>query len=290
MRVFTMPCHDHDETPMTLTSDLPLLGAAMPSDALPAYRDWLVDRHRDLELQDFFRAEVLTGDWRPLAGRIRAELQGHRGRLGIHGPFWGFNIDTQDPDVRAVVQKRLDQALDVCEDIGATQMVVHSPFTTWSHHNLDGQAGAREKLQERVHACLGEAVARAERIGVTLVIENIEDIDPHARVQLARSFGSERVRVSIDTGHAYYAHVSTGAPPVDYYVIAAGDMLEHVHLQDADGYADRHWAIGEGSILWPGVFRQLGELGSNPRLILELRDKTAIGRAAAYLVAAGLAR
>lgn len=290
MRVFTMPCHDHDETPMTLTSDLPLLGAAMPSDALPAYRDWLVDRHRDLELQDFFRAEVLTGDWRPLAGRIRAELQGHRGRLGIHGPFWGFNVDTQDPDVRAVVQKRLDQALDVCEDIGATQMVVHSPFTTWSHHNLDGQAGAREKLQERVHACLGEAVARAERIGVTLVIENIEDIDPHARVQLARSFGSERVRVSIDTGHAYYAHVSTGAPPVDYYVIAAGDMLEHVHLQDADGYADRHWAIGEGSILWPGVFRQLGELGSNPRLILELRDKTAIGRAAAYLVAAGLAR
>jgi len=262
----------------------------MPSDALPAYRDWLVDQHRDLELQDFFRADVLNGDWRPLTRRIRAELQGHRGRLGIHGPFWGFVIDTQDPDVRAVVQKRLDQGLDVCEELGATQMVVHSPYTTWSYHNLDNQAGAREKLQERVHACLGEAVGRAERIGVTLVIENIEDIDPHARVQLAQSFGSERVRVSIDTGHAYYAQVSTGAPPVDYYVVAAGNLLEHVHLQDADGYADRHWAIGEGSILWPGVFRQLAELTSNPRLILELRDKNLIGQAAEYLVRVGLAR
>ena len=285
------PRHDPDEPPqMSQSSPLPLLGAAMPSDALPNYRDWLVDGQRDLELQDFFKAEVLTGDWRPLARRIRAELRGHSGRLGIHGPFWGFNIDTQDPDVRAVVQKRIDQGLDVCEDLGADQMVVHSPYTTWSYHNLDNQAGAREKLRERVHACLGEAVARAERIGVTLVIENIEDIDPHARVQLARSFGSERVRVSIDTGHAYYAHVSTGAPPVDYYVVAAGDLLEHVHLQDADGHADRHWAIGEGSILWPGVFRALGELTSNPRLILELRDSTLIGQAAEYLVKAGLAR
>lgn len=275
---------------MSQPRDLPLLGAAMPSDALPAYRDWLLDGHRDLELQDFFRADVLNGDWRPLAARIRAELQGHRGRLGIHGPFWGFVLDTQDPDVRAVVQRRLDQGLDVCEELGATQMVVHSPFTTWSYHNLDNQADARGKLQERVHACLGEAVARAERIGVTLVIENIEDKDPHARVQLARSFGSERVRVSLDTGHAYYAQVSTGAPPVDYHVVAAGDLLEHVHLQDADGYADRHWAIGEGSILWPGLFRQLAGLGSNPRLIIELRDKDGIARSAAYLAAAGLAR
>jgi len=275
---------------MSPTSTLPLLGAAMPGGALPAYRDWLIDQHRDLELQDFFRADVLNGDWRALARKIRSELHNYRGRLGIHGPFWGFNVDTQDPDVRTIVQKRIDQGLDVCEELGATQMVVHSPFTTWSYHNLDNQAGGRESLQERVHACLGEAVARAENIGVTLVIENIEDIDPHARVLLAQSFASERVRVSIDTGHAYYAHISTGAPPVDYYVVAAGNLLEHVHLQDADGYADRHWAIGEGSILWPGVFRRLGELTSNPRLILELRDKNLIGQAAAYLVAAGLAR
>lgn len=275
---------------MNRPDDLPLLGAAMPSDALPVWRDWLAEGPRDIELQDFFRAELLDGDWRRVARAARAELQGHRGRLGIHGPFMGFDIDTQDPAVRAIVQKRLDQGLDVCEELGATQMVLHSPFKTWTYHNLDNQAGAREKLHERVHAALDKAVARAERIGVTLVIENIEDKDPHARAQLARSFGSDRVRVSLDTGHAYYAHVSTGAPPVDYYVVAAGNLLEHVHLQDADGYADRHWPIGEGSVPWPSVFRQLATLGSNPRLLLELRDTGAIGRAAKYLVEAGLAR
>ena len=77
--------------------------------------------------------------------------------------------------------------------------------------------------------------------------------------------------------------MSTGAPPVDYYVDAAGDMLTHVHLQDTDGYADRHWAPGDGTMRWAAVFRALGRLSSNPRLILEVQDQTNIRRGAAHL-------
>ena len=96
--------------------------------------------------------------------------------------------------------------------------------------------------------------------------------------------------VSIDTGHAHYAHGSTGAPPVDYYVRRAGNRVEHIHLQDADGHADRHWTIGEGTICWPAVFRALGEFCANPRLILELRDKAGILPSVEYLSRLGLAR
>ncbi len=126
-------------------------------------------------------------------------------------------------------------------------------------------------------------------MGVTLVIENIEDKDPHSRVDLARSFNSEAVRVSIDTGHANYAHGSTGGPPVDYYVHAAGDMLHHVHLQDTDGHADRHWNPGEGLIRWTEVFRALGRITSKPRLILEVRDNRTIRAGADHLIGLGLA-
>ena len=101
---------------------------------------------------------------------------------------------------------------------------------------------------------------------MTLVIENIEDIDPMARKALAESFGSKAVRLSIDTGHAPYAHISTGAPPVDYFVTAAGEMLHHIHLQDSEGYADRHWALGEGTVRWAAVFRAIGRLIIKPRL------------------------
>ncbi|MEH7837901.1 sugar phosphate isomerase/epimerase family protein [Rhizobium laguerreae] len=270
-------------------SSLPVVGAAMTLDEVELHRDWLFEKSRDLELQSFIDAEVLNGDWAPLAARARRLLDGHGGRLGIHGPFWGFTIASEDPDIRAVVTRRLLQGLDVCAAIGANHMVIHSPYTSWSYNNLDDNAGAREALTERTHMTLRDAVRRAEDIGCTMVIENIEDKDPHIRVALAESFNSAAVAASIDTGHAHYAHGYTGAPPVDYYVKAAGNRLQHVHLQDADGYADRHWSLGEGSIHWHAVFTALANLESNPRLIIEIKDKSKIPASSAFLASIGVA-
>ena len=192
-----------------MTSRLPVLGAALSLQSLRAHRDWLLERQRDLEIQDFFRADVLDRDWRSTASDIKSALDGYRGRLGIHGPFWGFKIDSHDPAIRQVVTKRLLQGLEAAEFIGATQMVIHSPFTTWDYNNLDLYPDNRANLIERVRATLAEVISRAENTGCEIVIENIEDKDPHARVQLAAALGSKLVRVSLDTGHAFYAHMST---------------------------------------------------------------------------------
>lgn len=268
---------------------LPVIGAAMTLADLDLHRTWLIDHQRDLELQDFINAEVLNGDWQPLVDRARQLLDGHTGRVGIHGPFWGWVLGTPDPDVAAIVTKRLAQGLDVCAALGATHMVVHSPFTTWSYNNLTANPGELERTMERCQHQMAAAVKRAEDLGCVLVIENIEDKDPALRGVLADSFHSPAVAVSIDTGHAHYAHGSTGAPPVDFYVREAGNRLQHVHLQDADGYADRHWSLGEGSIHWHSVFAALNSLTSHPRLIIEIKDKAKIPASAAYLASLGLA-
>ena len=168
-------------------------------------------------------------------------------------------------------------------------MVVHSPYRTWDWHNLDRGPGERANKIERVHETLREVVKRAEDEGVVIVIENVEDKDPRDRVALARSFDSPAVKVSLDTGHAHYAHGATGAPPVDHYVRAAGAMLSHVHLQDCDGFADRHWQIGRGSIMWHSVFGALAELPDMPRLLLELRESADILPSAKWLAEVGLA-
>lgn len=266
----------------------PVIGAALTNAELATYKDWILEKDRDLELQSFSKASVLDDDWTPLADQVKHLLAGYKGRMGIHGPFWGFTIDTQDPMVRHVVQTRLGQGLDVCAAVNATHMVIHSPFSTWDYNNLDGRVGARDSLFSRVHDLLDPIVARAATLGVTLVMENIEDINPADRKTLCESFGSQALQVSIDTGHAQYAHGSTGAPPVDYFVRSAGDMLAHIHLQDADGHADRHWQIGHGNILWPSVFAAIAELSVAPRLILELEDKTGIPASMAYLESMGL--
>ena len=267
---------------------IPVIGAALAVPELAQFRDWLFDKDRDLELQTFHEPGVISGDWIPHADEARRVLSGFRGRLGIHGPFWGFTIDSPDPDIRRLVAHRMNTGLDICAAVGATQMVIHSPYTTWDHNNLDSYATARSSVIETVHDTLKGIVRRAEDQGVTLVIENIEDIDPLDRLRLAQSFNSDAVKLSIDTGHAEYARASTGAPPVDYFVRAAGNLLDHVHLQDADGYADRHWALGDGTILWPSVFRALSALEVKPRLILELRDKSGIAASMKFLSALGL--
>lgn len=266
----------------------PVIGAALSTKDLETYRDWILERDRDLEIQSFHTAEVLNSDWSAEAAQIRKLLEGYKGRLGIHGPFWGFSIASLDPEVRALVAKRMAQGLDVCAALGATQMVIHSPWSTWDYNNIDNFPGGRDRMIELTHDSISTAVHRAEDQGVTLVIENIMDIDPQDRKRLADSFDSPAVRLSIDTGHAHYAHSSTGAPPVDYFVTSAGEMLEHIHLQDADGYADRHWAIGEGTILWTSVFRAIAALTVKPRLILELRDKAGIPASMRYLEERGL--
>jgi len=273
-----------------MTNTIPLIGACLPVDAIAQYRDWLFDSDRDIELQSFHTAEVLESDWQSISDEANRLLDGHNGRIGIHGPFWGFTIASQDNGIRRLVEKRMMQGLDVCAAVKATQMVIHSPFTTWDNNNMENVQGSRERILEHSHDTLDAVVRRAEEQGVTLVIENIQDINPAERRLLAASFNSDRVKLSVDTGHAHYAHGSTGAPPVDYYIQDAGSELEHVHLQDADGYADRHWSIGEGNILWHSVFRAVSKLQQKPRLVLELRDKANIPASMKFITENGLGR
>jgi len=271
------------------------IGAALMAADLPRFRDWLIAGQRDLELQDFLIPEVLLGDWQARVAEARRLLDGFTGRLGIHGPFYDLALDTADPEIAPLVARRFVTGVAAAAALGATQMVIHSPYTTWDWFNFGNnprsgnRPSAAERKIEKVHAILRDAVARAEAEGIVLVIENIEDIAPGFRRELAASFASDAVRLSIDTGHAHYAHHATGAPPVDYFVTDAGPMLAHVHLQDADGFADRHWPPGRGTVNWHAVFAAIAALPQRPHLLLELRDAADIPAAMAYLEREGLA-
>lgn len=267
---------------------MPTLGVALPLAGLRAHRDWILEDQRDLEMQDFYRQEVLDGDWRSIAREIRSLLDGYSGRLGIHGPFWGLALDNPDAMVRAAVRRRFQQGLDVAEELGATHMVLHSPITPWEYRHV--RASAKKVLFDLVQETLCELLERSERIGCTLVIENIQDIDPALQLELVRSLNSPAARVSVDVGHAFCMHTMDSAPPPDYFVGVAGADLEHLHLQDTDGYFDRHWLPGEGKVQWNALFETLRGLDHRPRLILEVEDTTRVRLAAQWLEDRGFAR
>jgi sugar phosphate isomerase/epimerase len=251
---------------------LPIVGAAMPIEALELHQHWILEQHRDLEIQDGFRSDVLDGDWKPLVAKAKSLLEGYTGRMGIHGPFDGLLIASWDAPVREFVRNRYLKALEFAEGLGASHMVMHSPFLYFGHpmvahtkaNGLNDQIGW-------AHETLNAVVARASEIGCQIVIENIRDTNPLPLLELVKSFNSEFVRMSLDTGHANLMH-EIGAPTADQWVHDAGAYLGHVHLQDNDAQLDRHWHPGRGSINWYAVFKAIEKLEHQPRLILEVRD------------------
>ncbi|MEL6573150.1 MAG: sugar phosphate isomerase/epimerase family protein [Pseudomonadota bacterium] len=264
------------------------IGACLAAAEIAEHRDWLFEADRDIELQDFGSHKSLTTECEDRIAAAKVALDGHKGRLGIHGPYEGLDMDNKDPEVRPIVTARYLKALEAADRVGARQMVLHSPYTRWYQFNRLAKPNYDETKLGRVHEVMDPVVAAAEDKGITLVIENILDVDPASRRKMVDAFKSNAIALSIDTGHAHLARRMSGAPPVDYFVRDAGDQLQHVHLQDLDGHADRHWAPGEGEIHWPEVFRALSDCGSEPHLVLELRRKSDIPAGFTYLRDLGL--
>ncbi|MCC6008339.1 MAG: TIM barrel protein [Rhodobacteraceae bacterium] len=272
---------------------LPVPGAALHRAAFDGLRDWLFDSDRPVEVQDFVYQANLTGDALPLLESWRRALEGHRGRVGLHGPFYGFDLDTTDSDVRAIAQSRLLRALEMGAALGAGWMVVHSPFSFWHALNEPAYPGLHAHVIEAVAECLAPVLARAGEAGIRLVLENVNDARPEAWVALADTIGHPALSLSLDTGHAALAHGQYGAPPVAAYVAAGGARIAHAHLQDCDGRADWHWHPGaEGGVIpWAEVLPALAQAAPDAALILEVRERhEALPQTVARLAEAGLAR
>lgn len=268
-------------------AELPVIGAQLSVLDLDRHRDWLFDKNRDLELPEFCLADILNSP-DPFIDMALQKLDGWRGRLGIHGPFSGFELDVKDRDIRQIVQKRLDQALEVCGRLNARQMVIHSPYDPWDHHNLGAIANGRKKMVEAVLETLAPALERAQDLGVVMVIENIKDLDPSERAMVVNAADTPALKLSVDTGHAYWAHRACGAPDIPDFITAAAGDLAHIHLQGSDGLADRHWPLDRGDTNWKAVFSALAKTGADPHLIIEINDFSQVQESANYLAKLGL--
>lgn len=225
--------------------------------------EWFIDSQRDMEIDDFARPHVLDQPAEAIA-ETRKRLHGFSGRLGIHGPVITQSFISPDPLITEVIQRRYTQALQACEAIGATHMVIHSPFLFLGH----AHPRTVDLSIEQAGEALRKTIIQAERAGCILVVENTWDRSPDVLLRLIRAVNSSYLRLSLDTGHAAVTS-REGGLPADRWIAQAGDLLAHVHLNDTDGFADRHLPVGRGNINWYSVFAEVSRLTSAPRLIME---------------------
>jgi sugar phosphate isomerase/epimerase len=183
----------------------------------------------------------------------------------------------------------LRQSLRIGAELVASHMVIHSPFTTFgSPYITHSSKSYKQREIVTVQGLLEKLLPMAERVKCQLVIENIYDTNPALLIELVSGIDSPYLGLSIDTGHAYLTSL-IGGPSPDQWIRETGPWLGHVHLQDTDGLADRHWKIGRGRINWYAVFDALSEVETGPRLILEMRKLDDIATSQRWLAEQGLA-
>lgn len=247
------------------------IGAAVTLDNIDAVFNWLCEQDRPIEIQDFTLPNILSGDLSGLVSRYQEKLQAHKGPRGLHGPFFGLDLGNLETAFQKLITARLLSALEICEHMNAQYMVIHSPFNDWIKLNQWQYPFVQSGVISSMGDILKVPLQRAADIGCTLVLENCDDTDPDMRMRAVREIDHFNLQLSVDTGHAHLSHCNYKAPSVVDFIAAAENRLAHVHLQDVDGYADRHWLPGEGAISWQPVMDALQKSESAPKLIIEVR-------------------
>lgn len=179
----------------------------------------------------------------------------------VHAPFGPeLNITAEDPLLRRHALEAHRTVLHGAAALGAQVVVVHPG------RGLRGRQPVAD-VAELCAAQLGQLAALAAELGLTLSVENM--LPAHALAEFGTlrevvdSLASPGVGLCLDTGHA---HLTGG---VDRAIEVFAGRINHVHLQDNDGQADRHWLPSLGLVPWDGFAAGLAATGYRGPLTIE---------------------
>ncbi len=191
--------------------------------------------------------------------------------LNIHAPHMpGWELNSAD----GAVLKRHLQLLDLYADFNCDTVNFHAGT------NDSGEPLA--VLRERSCRSLDALIHRADKLGMTVVLENTifpTDV-PEELLYYLKRFRCGSFGICFDAGHANLMDGRSGKCSADmvewifrrwngdvhFEKDTLGLLLPDIvtcHLHDNDGYDDQHKLPGDGTIDWP---RLLARLEGAPRL------------------------
>ncbi|MGN0038802.1 MAG: HD domain-containing phosphohydrolase [Coriobacteriales bacterium] len=193
------------------------------------------------EYDDFY-APAVYEDEREVERRVAAYLALERDRSAdtLHGVFFDINPNSLDSVMRNRSRALMRQSLAIANRLGVRGVVFHS----------DIYGGMRLSIPPEVWLNSAEELFRqlcAENPGLSIYLENTIEQEPDQLVALAQRMADvPNFALALD-----YAHASLSATDGAVWLREMGPYVRHVHLNDNDLYADRHWPVGAGSIDYP---------------------------------------
>lgn len=179
-------------------------------------------------------------------------------RVGLH-TLSAVNISEVSPFLREATDRYLEAYIDRAAWMGAGSVVVHAGY-----HFTDDRAMRMEASRER----LNRAVAHAEGVGVTLLLENMNWEPDLAEVHyLAHTveeclFYFDAIASPALAWSFTINHATLLAEGIEGFLAGMpADRLREVRVADNHGEYEAHLFPGEGIVDWAAMFRAVEATG-----------------------------
>lgn len=185
--------------------------------------------------------------------------------------FWPYSLSSNKAEDRARGQELAGKMLEAAAELGTANLLVvpgavHIPWIK------DHDPVPLAECDKRAKDAVAKMVGRAEKLGVSLNIENIFFngylLSPADMIAFVDSFKSKNVRVHFDTGN-----IALFQFPQDW-ILALGSRIANVHLKEFDKSGTDHSLacfrpLLDGSTDWPAVMDAFAKVGYTGYLTFE---------------------
>jgi sugar phosphate isomerase/epimerase len=240
---------------------------------LPDYTAFSRQYHAAFEYNDFFLPAVLDQeDEKKRIMSLYMNLDRDRSQDTMHGAFLDICINSDDPQIFAVSDKRVHQSMEIAKTMHLKAVIFHTNYIVnfrlrpYLDHWLDkNELYWRNLLKEYPNQ--------------SVYLENMFDDTPNLLTTLARRMKDEpRFSVCLDTAHAFIS-----GSPLDDWFQSLTPYVSHLHINDNNGLEDLHQPVGTGIFPWEKLCAWIPTLDKKPSLLIEVRSFEDLQTSVAYM-------
>ncbi len=215
--------------------------------------------------------------------RVRRAMDAKGRTVTVHGPYMDMSPGGGDEKMRLATSERFRQTFAAAALLGAGTVVLHGGY---DERRFDGDDSF---WLDRSLRTWPEFIREAERLKMTIAVENIFEGEPGPLKALMESFRSPHFGICLDAGHM---NLFSTVPMREWFVELGGFIAE-LHIHDNRGQMDEHLPVGEGEIDFHCFFSLVEQYTRDPVFTIEPHGgesgvRRAVAALARYLLPASV--
>jgi len=179
------------------------------------------------------------------------------------GAYIDLNPGTPEPEIRAIVAKKVSQSIAFAASIKSEEIIFLSTFLPMIQMDFYDEIHIE-------HSIVFWKEMMAKTTGIRVSLCNIFEYDPRVLLRIVEGVGHNRFGLAFDVGHAF----AYGKITLKEFFSAVEPFCKSIYLHSNRNYADEHLNIFEGNLLKSPQFREIVPLLQDKNVLLKPFDKT----------------